>query len=225
MSPATPGDASEPIESWLPVGTPGAAPAPRRPPRPASEVPLDLLEATFESALGELRLAFQPIVVADTLAPFGHEALMRSGHETLSGPSAMLDAAERLHRVDRLGRAIRRKVAAQMRATDGEGLVFVNLHALELLDRSLWSPYSPLGKLRRRIVLEITERASLEVVDDARYRVAELREMGYRIAIDDLGAGHSRMNRFTLRDTDFVKLDMSLVRDLDKHPRRRRLVA
>src|SRR5690606_1449818 len=105
------------------------------------------------------------------------------------------------------------------------GLVFGNLHALELLDRSLWSPYSPLGKLRRRIVLEITERASLEVVGDARYRVAELREMGYWLAIDDLGAGHSRMNRFTRRDTDFLKLDMSLVRDLDKHPRRRRLVA
>src|SRR4029079_9223519 len=56
------------------------------------------------------------------------------------------------------------------------------------------------------------------------YRVAGLREMGYRIAIDDLGAGHARMNRFTLLDHDFVKLDMSLVRDLPKHKDRQRSV-
>jgi EAL domain-containing protein (putative c-di-GMP-specific phosphodiesterase class I) len=48
--------------------------------------------------------------------------------------------------------------------------------------------------------------------------------MGYRIAIDDLGAGHSRMTRFTLQDTDFVKLDMSLVRDLSLHRQRQRVV-
>ena len=57
-----------------------------------------------------------------------------------------------------------------------------------------------------------------------RYRVAELRELGFQIAIDDLGGGHARMGTFTPLDTDFVKLDMSLVRDVDKHPMKQRLI-
>jgi EAL domain-containing protein (putative c-di-GMP-specific phosphodiesterase class I) len=207
-----------PSDTWLAIGT-----EPERQ-RAAASLPLEALEANFERALHGIHMLFQPIVDAD-LRLFGFEALMRAESAVLPDPSALLDAAERLHRVERLGRTIRREVASRFAgASDEYGLVFVNLHALDLADRSLSSPYSPLCKLRHRVVLEITERASLAAVADARYRVAALREMGYRIAIDDLGAGHSRMNRFTLRDTDFVKLDMSLVRDLDKHTHRQRLV-
>ena len=158
---------------------------------------LDELEGSFERALGVLHMAFQPIV-ATTGALFGYEALMRADDPVMPGPGQLLDAAERLHRVERLGRIVRREVAQAFGGEpDSSGAVFVNLHALDLLDRSLASPYSPLCKLRERVVLEITERASVAAIDDARYRVAALREMGYRIAIDDLGAGHDLMGQFT----------------------------
>ncbi len=81
-----------------------------------------------------------------------------------------------------------------------------------------------LSKVASRVVLEITERTSLEGQLDLRFRVAELRELGYRIAIDDLGGGHARMGTFTLLDCDFVKLDMTLVRDVDKHAMKQRLI-
>ena len=102
--------------------------------------------------------------------------------------------------------------------------MFINLHLLDLFDKQLTSPFSPLSKVASRVVLEITERTSLEGQHDVRYRVAELRELGFRIAIDDLGGGHARMGTFTPLDCDFVKLDMSLVRDIDKHPMKQRLV-
>jgi EAL domain-containing protein (putative c-di-GMP-specific phosphodiesterase class I) len=211
---------------WFAIGTdPSSGPARSRGPTRAATVPLDELEIGFERAMAALHLVFQPIVEGRALKLFGYEALVRSDSDLLPDPCSLLDAAERLHRVERLGRAIRRRVADDFNEARGaNGLVFVNLHALDLADRSLSSHYSPLWKLRDRVVLEITERTSLEGVVDARYRVAALREMGYRIAIDDLGAGHSRMNRFTLLDTDFVKLDMSLVRDLPKHRERQRAV-
>lgn len=210
---------------WYAIGTPSPDRVRGEPTR-AATVPLDQLEASFELALGAIHIVYQPIVEGRELNLVGFEALVRADHELLGDPCSLLDAAERLHRVERLGRAIRRRVAVEFaQAPRALGLVFVNLHALDLTDRSLSSPYSPLWKLRDRVVLEITERASLEAVSDARYRVAELREMGYRIAIDDLGAGHSRMNRFTLHDTDFVKLDMSLVRDLPMHRQRQRSVS
>ncbi len=184
------------------------------------------LEVQFERALTAIQMYFQPIVHAADFSIFGYEALLRSQDPDLPHPGALLDAAERLNRLDKLGRHIRSHVARTFaKADESRGLLFVNLHALDLVDKSLSSPFSPLAKIAQRVVLEVTERASLESISDVRYRVAELREMGYRIAIDDLGAGHARMNQFTPLDTDLVKLDMSVVRDIDSHPMKQALVA
>lgn len=187
---------------------------------------LKSIESSFERALKSLRMHFQPVVNTDDHSLFGYEALLRPNDPDLPHAGAMLDAAERLSRVHRLGRAIRNQVAEDYGDPGSDrGLLFVNLHALDLLDKNLSSPFSPLAKIKERCVLEITERASLEGLTDVAYRVAELREMGYRIAIDDLGAGHARMSQFTPLDTDFVKLDMSLVRDIQNHPMKQSLIA
>jgi len=183
------------------------------------------LEDKLVRCLGSLAMHFQPIVHASTRARFGYEALIRSTDKSLPHPGAILDAAERLEKVPAVGRAVRAQTARVLaNAPAARGLVFVNLHLLDLFDKQLTSPFAPLSKVASRIVLEITERTSVEGEEDLRYRVAELRELGYRIAIDDLGGGHARMGTFTLFDTDFVKLDMSLVRDVDKHPIKQRLI-
>jgi EAL domain-containing protein (putative c-di-GMP-specific phosphodiesterase class I) len=187
--------------------------------------PLRELEGKLARCMATLVMHFQPIVHAQTRARFGYEALMRSTDKALPHPGAILDAAERLERVPALGRAIRAQTAKVIAdAPAARGVVFINLHLLDLFDRQLTSPFAPLSKLASRVVLEITERTSLEGQLDLRYRVAELRELGFKIAIDDLGGGHARMNTFSPRDTDFVKLDMSLVRDVDKHPIKQRLI-
>lgn len=214
-----------PPSGWLAVGTPAHGHRDQQTAAASQRMSLTALEMCFERALAQIDMHFQPIVRTCDGSVLGFEALMRSSDADLPHPGAMLDAAEKLHRTERLGRQVRRRVANRFSvAADDLGLVFVNLHALDLLDRSLASPYSPLSKLRHRVVLEITERASLATVADARYRIARLREMGFRIAIDDLGAGHARLEQFTLSDTDFVKLDMSLVRDIDSHQGKRRCV-
>jgi EAL domain-containing protein (putative c-di-GMP-specific phosphodiesterase class I) len=92
------------------------------------------------------------------------------------------------------------------------------------MDAALFDATTPLAAIAARVVFEITERASLDHVDDARAVTARLRGMGYRIAIDDLGAGYSGLSSFAQLEPDFVKLDMSLVRDIDKSPVRQKLV-
>ncbi|HVV86602.1 MAG TPA: EAL domain-containing protein [Kofleriaceae bacterium] len=184
------------------------------------------LEAMFDRALSQVWMAFQPIVAATGSRRFGYEALLRCRDPELPHVGALLDAAERLERTTQLGRLVRAQVAATFAAAPMErGLVFVNLHLRDLFDASLSSPFSALTRVARRVVLEITERSSLEGLGGVADRVAELREIGYAIAIDDLGGGHARMGHLTPLDTDFVKLDMSLVRDLDTHPVKQRLVA
>ena len=183
------------------------------------------LEDKLNRCLATLTMHFQPIVQAGTRTRFGYEALLRSTDMVLPHPGAILDAAERLERVTTLGRAVRAQAAKIIASAPVErGLVFVNLHLHDLFDKQLTSPFAPLSKIASRVVLEITERTSLEGQLDLRYRVAELRELGFHIAIDDLGGGHARMGTFTPLDTDFVKLDMSLVRDVDKHPMKQRLI-
>ncbi|HET7501849.1 MAG TPA: EAL domain-containing protein [Kofleriaceae bacterium] len=183
------------------------------------------LEDKLQRCLSTIVMHFQPIVHAGTRARFGYEALLRSVDKVLPHPGAILDAAERLERVTTLGRAVRAQAAKVIAQTPPErGMVFVNLHLHDLFDKQLTSPFAPLSKVASRVVLEITERTSLEGQIDLRYRVAELRELGFQIAIDDLGGGHARMGTFSPLDTDFVKLDMSLVRDVEKHQMKQRLI-
>ena len=61
---------------------------------------------------------------------------------------------------------------------------------------------------------EITERASLEDVDALASKLFALRSLGFRLAVDDLGAGYSGLSTFAHVEPDFVKLDGSLVRGL-----------
>ena len=186
---------------------------------------LRLLEDSLSRCIAALTMHYQPIVHAATRARFGYEALLRSGDRALPHPGAILDAAERLEKIPTLGRAVRAQVARTLADAPAErGVVFVNLHLLDLFDRQLSSAFAPLTKVSHRVVLEITERTSLEGQADVRYRVQELRELGFKIAIDDLGGGHARMGTFSPLDFDFVKLDMSLVRDMDRHPMKQRLV-
>jgi EAL domain-containing protein (putative c-di-GMP-specific phosphodiesterase class I) len=182
------------------------------------------LEAHFERALAGLWMAFQPIVSWSERRVVAYEALVRSTDQTFPHPGALLDAAERLGRLDDLGRTIRDAVSDVVRATPQDVGFFVNLHSQDLMDESLYSPSSPLSDVAGRVVLEITERASLDGVDDVRSRVARLRSLGYRIAVDDLGAGYAGLTSFTQLEPEVVKLDMALVRNVHLEPTKRTLV-
>jgi EAL domain-containing protein (putative c-di-GMP-specific phosphodiesterase class I) len=76
----------------------------------------------------------------------------------------------------------------------------------------------------RGSLFEVTERASLEGVDHLCPRIAKLHEMGYRLAIDDLGAGYAGFSMSAQLDPEVVKIDMSLVRGIDRSATKRKLV-
>ena len=171
------------------------------------------LEASFNRAMQSMWIAYHPIVDVRNKSVFGYEALLRSTEPSLPHPGAVIDAAMRLGRIESLGRTIR-SLAAEPIPADQDFALFVNLHVTDLTDPALSDPESPLSKIASRVVLEITERSSLDEVRDARRRVAALREMGFRIAVDDLGAGYAGLSSFTLLEPEIVKLDMSLIRDI-----------
>jgi EAL domain-containing protein (putative c-di-GMP-specific phosphodiesterase class I) len=84
---------------------------------------------------------------------------------------------------------------------------------------------SALTPFADRVVLEITERAALEQIPDVQAKVVQLRRLGFRFALDDIGAGYAGLNSLTLIDPDIVKFDTMLIRDVDSAPAKRRLIA
>jgi EAL domain-containing protein (putative c-di-GMP-specific phosphodiesterase class I) len=183
------------------------------------------LEASFERVLASFGMAFQPIVSLSTKTIFGYEALLRSSEPSLPHPSDVIDAAERLGATRRLGRAVRAFAAQRRAQMEHNWALFVNLHPNELLDPELTDPSSLLVSMANRVVLEITERAPLSSLEEVRERCFELRRLGFRIAVDDLGAGYAGLTSFAVLDPDIVKVDMNLVRGIEGSAVKRRLVS
>jgi EAL domain-containing protein (putative c-di-GMP-specific phosphodiesterase class I)/CheY-like chemotaxis protein len=181
------------------------------------------LEWALDEALESLYLAAQPIVRAHDGSLYGQELLLRTTSPRLPDPVAVLEAAERLGRVKDVGRLVRR-LAAAVAIPRGTSL-FVNVHSLELEDDELHSGEMPLAGSARNVVLEVTERGRIDAVSDLDSRIARLRGLGYRIAVDDFGAGYAALNSFASLRPDVAKIDMALVRGVDHDPYRRTLIA
>lgn len=179
------------------------------------------LEAAFTESLGNLFMHFQPIVQTSTRSVFAYEALVRSSNAALPNPGALLDAAKRLGRISELGRSVRTRVAGILPSVGSDQIIFVNVHPLELLDDELLSPEAPLSAHASRVVLEVTERASLENVSELDDRVSGLRALGYRLALDDFGEGYASAASFVRLKPEFVKIDMTLTRDLHRSETKR----
>jgi EAL domain-containing protein (putative c-di-GMP-specific phosphodiesterase class I)/ActR/RegA family two-component response regulator len=182
------------------------------------------VDATLDRALASLWMAYQPIVRAVDSSVLAYEALMRVEETQLPHPGAVLSAAERADRLQDVGRAVRNSVVVSTDNADPGWLLFVNLHPEDLLDSTLYSASSPFSSLAHRTVLEVTERVSLDRITNIHDKVAELRALGFRIALDDLGAGYAGLTSFTLLEPEFVKLDMSLVRDVHSSATKQKII-
>jgi EAL domain-containing protein (putative c-di-GMP-specific phosphodiesterase class I) len=136
----------------------------------------------------------------------------------------VLEAAERAGRLHDIGQKVRTHVGRAIDALPDSWTFFVNLHPQDLLDPSLYLTDAPLSRASERVVLEITERASLDAMPDVGDRIGKLRALGFRIALDDLGAGYAGLTSFALLEPEFVKLDMSIVRDVHQSATKQKII-
>ena len=178
-----------------------------------------------DEAMAGLWMAWQPITSHKGTQLFAFEALLRSDEPQLSQPEVFVTSAQRIERGRELSRRIRARVAESIPAFPEGTLALVNIVAEDLADPDLVDPAAPLSAYASRVVLEITERTKLDASLNLPTRVKQLREMGYRLAVDDLGAGYSGLSSITQLEPSIVKLDMSLIRDIHESMTRRAVVA
>lgn len=179
----------------------------------------------------ELAMALQPIVddrVPGTLRGrrvVAYEALLRSRNTLLNNPPALLTAAERLDRVVEVGSRALLLASRRVALLPPDVKLFVNLHPAQLSHRDLLERDLELfADHPERIVFEITERSPLEDIVFTLRTVDMIRDRGFAIAVDDLGAGYSSLAMVADLEPQYVKLDMSLIRNLHQSPRRKKLV-
>jgi EAL domain-containing protein (putative c-di-GMP-specific phosphodiesterase class I) len=182
------------------------------------------LGSSLTQALRGFWMAYQPIVSSRSRRVYGYEALLRCGGSAFDNVGDLIHAALDLGRLQEVGRAIRDRVWKEAsRAPEGAKL-FVNLHPLDLSDDGLYEIRAGLFEISEQIVLEITEVDSIEGIKDLASRIQRLRAMGFQIAMDDLGAGYAGLVNYTVLEPEIVKIDMSLVRDIDRDPRKQSIV-
>lgn len=183
--------------------------------RRAGSNDLPSLNLRLDRALEGLWMAYQPIVEFSRRRSLAYEALLRTTAPEVKGPVDVIALAEKTGRIFDLGQAVRRAVAAELPTLAMGVDVFVNLHPADLEDPELYDKGSPLTAFASRVVLEITERASVAHDEELPQHVEALRALGYRVAVDDLGAGYSGLTTLARVRPEFVKLDGSLVRNID----------
>jgi len=175
---------------------------------------------------------FQPIVDIREGGLFGHEALSR-GPFPLNNPSLMFEVAERCGLSWDLDRACRiaalRNIAA-LPAREREKTFFINVspHSItdgRAVDGLTLSAMKAFGIQQDRIVIEVTETASIADYTTFEEQIKHYARQGYRIALDDFGSGHSGLLTLVAAAPHFLKLDRGLVARVDEDPYRQKLIS
>lgn len=180
-------------------------------------------EAQLRRAIDALFMVYQPIVSVGRERIVGYEALVRSEEPGLADPGTLFAAADRYNMLEQLRGQIRKCCVPPFVRQPGSTL-FLNLHAQDLADENLCLEDAPLSGIAERVILEVPEQASLQHLEDNEEHITRLRDMGFRIAIDDIGAGYAGLSSFAMLEPDIVKLDRSLVHNVEASPIKHKLI-
>lgn len=185
------------------------------------------VRADLETLLAEskVELHVQPLFEAGSRRLVACEALMRSRHPTFKGPLEIIDAARVYERelalqqvLSRLSRDLRDRLPPELD-------LLVNIDpALLRSPRHLDEGLADLYPVAAGVVLELTERARLGSDMAWEAAVRRLREVGFRVALDDVGAGYNSLGAVAAVKPEVIKLDISLISGVHRDPRRAELV-
>jgi EAL domain-containing protein (putative c-di-GMP-specific phosphodiesterase class I) len=177
---------------------------------------------TVEEALdaGQIYVAFQPLVDLQRRTTFGFESLVRSESPDFPTALSIIEQAVERNFMGQLGRALRHMSVT--RCTHHP--LFLNLHPAEFDEGWLVRPDDAISGHDHDIYLEITESVPLTHFRYCHSVLREIRAKGIKVAVDDLGAGHSNLKYIADLVPEVVKLDRNLIAQLRRESRLQTLV-
>ena len=161
---------------------------------------------------------FQPFIDLTTGEVVGFEALTR--FDDGAHPGQRFDEAVTVGRVVELEAACARAALSAADALPAGAFVTINFSAASILSGQAAAVVAPAG---RPVVIEVTENT--RIANYPELRAAVDRIPGVRLAVDDTGAGYAALSHIMELRPDFVKLDVSMIRDIDTNAVRQAMVA
>ncbi|MBV8516634.1 MAG: EAL domain-containing protein [Acidobacteria bacterium] len=176
---------------------------------------------------GLLTTVFQPVVNLQTLAVVGYEALSRgpAGSE-LENPEVMFELARDFDLVWDLEALCIDNIGPTLAEVCARGYLFFNLesHFIQQLQQRGTDIFEPFVRCNQSIVIEVTERSAIRDYRTFRGALHQLKQLGFRIAIDDCGSGYATLEAVAELKPDYLKVGHSLLHGVESDPIRRRLV-
>lgn len=174
----------------------------------------------------EFSMAFQPIVDIRTRSVYSQEALVR-GKDGASAASIFQYVHEgNRYAFDQACRVKAVKLAAQLGVESYLNINFIPtaVYRPEVCIRTTLDAASTYGFPSEKIIFEFTENDHVDDPEHLRGIVDYYRHIGFQTAIDDFGSGYSGLGLLADIQTDMLKIDMALIRDIDSSPVRQAIV-
>lgn len=181
----------------------------------------DRVRAVLDGRL--YRVVYQPIFSLEPNALVGYEALTRFSHEPIRPPDTWFYEAAEVGLDEELELAVIREALAVVERLPEEAYLSLNVSPNTILRDSLVSALD--GHPLERLMLEVTEHTSITDYEQVATKLAPLRRQGLRLAVDDAGAGFASFRHILQLKPDVIKLDFSLIHDIDSDRDRRALAA
>ncbi|MGD9984603.1 MAG: GGDEF domain-containing protein [Porticoccaceae bacterium] len=168
-----------------------------------------------------LTTVFQPITDLTNSVVLGHEALIRGPQGSrLHAPLVLFDVAQRSGRLMELELLSRLCSLRSYAAASGERKLFLNISSQALCDGNgavnLIAVLHELAIPHHRVVLELSEQHPYENIEQVCEQIIVYRQLGFEIAIDDLGAGYSGLKLWSEVNPDYVKIDRHFIHGIDR---------
>jgi len=174
----------------------------------------------------EFTMAFQPIINTTTKKVFAQEALVRGMCQEPASEILGRINDENRYRFDQACRVKAVQLGAKLNISSYISINFLPnaVYNPELCIRTTIEAAEAYGFPIDRIIFEITEGEKITDQAHLRQIIQYYRQKGFLTAIDDFGAGYAGLNLLADIQTDLVKLDMGLIRDIDQNRKRKAIV-
>lgn len=171
----------------------------------------------------KLKVKYQPIYDLRKQKVMGYESLARFDTEPYQTPDAWFKEAKSVGLDQELELLAIQRGIEGMRHIDESAYISLNVSPEIIMSGLLNDIFS--DEIAHRIVLEVTEHSRVPDYKLFREALHELRKKGLRLAVDDAGAGFASFQHILELGADIIKLDISLIKDLDKDPARSALAS
>jgi diguanylate cyclase (GGDEF)-like protein len=169
----------------------------------------------------QLTAHFQPIVNLQHRSIYGYEGLIRGPSDSpLGSPQRLFEVATRCDRLVELDLLCRKIVIGQFARLNIPCHLFINIDPLTIISNKFRAGETikfaqKNGIDTKKIIIEITETRPIDNVAIMKKAVDHYRSMGFRVALDDLGAGYASLKLWSQIKPDIVKIDRHFIRNVN----------